>query len=176
VLCQIVRDHFETFRAAACRTGMGCRDSPKRSHALCRAVTGVFVRAVLGLSGVAHGGRAHPAAAAARWRFIQRFGAALNLNIHVHALVLDGVYVEDGPALRFQERDSPTDDETDHLLDTIERRLKRLLARRGLAAGDGGDADRWSEEVPVLAGIARGSSGCAGMRFARRSRSSNTRR
>jgi hypothetical protein len=27
---------------------------------------------------------------------IQRFGAALNLNVHIHALVLDGVYVEDG--------------------------------------------------------------------------------
>jgi hypothetical protein len=27
---------------------------------------------------------------------LQRFGAALNLNVHVHALVLDGVYVEAG--------------------------------------------------------------------------------
>ena len=61
---------------------------------------------------------------------IQRFGAALNLNIHVHALVIDGVYVEHGPAVRFRECDSPTDDEMDHLLDTIERRLRRLLARR----------------------------------------------
>lgn len=79
---------------------------------------------------------------------IQRFGAALNPNVHVHALVLGGVYVEDGLALRFHECDSPTDDETDHLLCTIERRLHRLLARRGLAAGDDGNAARWSEEPP----------------------------
>ena len=32
---------------------------------------------------------------------IQRFGATLNLNVHVHALVLDGVYVEDGGILQF---------------------------------------------------------------------------
>jgi len=52
-------------------------------HALCRAVSGVFVRAVLGLlrrrarqAGVA-GGRGGAVA------IIQRFGAALNLNVHV---------------------------------------------------------------------------------------------
>ena len=62
-------------------------------HALCRAVSGVFVRAVLGdlrrrarLAG-AHRGRGGAVA------IIQRFGAALNLDVHVHALVLDGVYV-----------------------------------------------------------------------------------
>ena len=58
----------------------------------CRAVSGVFVRAVLGWlrrrarqAGVP-GGRGGAVA------IIQRFGAALSLNVHVHALVLDGVY------------------------------------------------------------------------------------
>jgi hypothetical protein len=89
---------------------------------------------------------------------IQRFGAALNLNMHVHALVLDGVYVDDGAVLRFHVCDPPTDDEMDRLLDTIERRILRLLAGRGVdAVGDGGEADRWSEEAPVLAGIAAAS-------------------
>ena len=27
---------------------------------------------------------------------IQRFGGALNLNIHIHALVLDGVFAKEG--------------------------------------------------------------------------------
>ena len=56
----------------------------------------------------------------------------MNLNVHVHALVLDGFYVEDGTILRFHEAMPPTDDETDRLLGTIDRRIHRLLARRGV--------------------------------------------
>ena len=52
---------------------------------------------------------------------------------------------------------SRTDDEMDHLLETIERRLHRVLARRGLAVGDDGHADRGSEESPVPAEIAAAS-------------------
>jgi hypothetical protein len=128
-------------------------------HALCRAVTGVFVRAVLGSlrrRARRQGARDGRGGAVA---IIQRFGAALNLNIHVHALVLDGVYVEEGVGLRFHACDAPTDDEMDRLLGSIERRLQRLLARRGVvdAVGDDGGADRWREEAPVLAGIAAAS-------------------
>ena len=44
---------------------------------------------------------------------VQRFGAALNLNVHSHALVLDGVFAEDGSgALRFHAGPPPTDEET----------------------------------------------------------------
>lgn len=128
-------------------------------HALCRAVTGVFVRAVLGSlrrRARRHGARDGRGGAVV---IIQRFGAALNLNIHLHALVLDGVYVEEGVALRFHACDAPTDDEMDRLLGIIERRLQRLLARRGVvdAVGDDGGADRWREETPVLAGMAAAS-------------------
>jgi hypothetical protein len=70
-------------------------------HALCRAVTGVFVRTVLG--------------------FLRR--RARRAGVH------GGVYVEgeDG-ALHFQEGVPPTDEEMDRLLGTIERRIQRLLA------------------------------------------------
>ena len=125
-------------------------------HALCRAVVGVFMRALLGFlrrqarerQGVVNGRGGAVA-------IIQRFGAALNLNVRVHALVLDGVYAEDGSGtLRFHVAIPPTDEEMDELLGTIERRICRLLARRGVV--DGGDygPDRWSEQAPVLAGIA----------------------
>jgi hypothetical protein len=81
-------------------------------HALCRAVAAVFVRAVLGSlrrrarrNGVP-GGRGGAVA------IIQRFGAALNLNVHVHALVLDGVYVDDGEGgLCFHAAAPPADEE-----------------------------------------------------------------
>ncbi len=45
---------------------------------------------------------------------IQRLGSALNLNVHLHMLFLDGVYVEDNKyesALRFQWIKSPTSEE-----------------------------------------------------------------
>jgi hypothetical protein len=128
-------------------------------HALCRAVTGVFVRAVLGSLRRRARRQGAPDGRGGAVAIVQRFGAALNLNIHVHALVLDGVYVEDGVALRFHACDPPTDDEMDRLLKTIERRLDRLLARRGVvdAVGDDAGADRWGEEAPVLAGIAAAS-------------------
>ena len=127
-------------------------------HALCRAVTGVFVRAVHGSLRRRARRQGAPDGRGGAVAIIQRFGAALNLNMHVHALVLDGVYVDDGAVLRFHVCDPPTDDEMDRLLDTIERRILRLLAGRGVdAVGDGGEADRWSEEAPVLAGIAAAS-------------------
>ncbi|MCP4233851.1 MAG: transposase, partial [Aestuariibacter sp.] len=53
---------------------------------------------------------------------IQRFGSALNLNVHLHMLFLDGVYVEDnkyGSALRFQWIKSPTSEELARLTHTI---------------------------------------------------------
>ena len=62
----------------------------RRSGRSGRAVTGIFVRAVLASlrrrarQQGAFGGRGGAVA------IIQRFGSALNLNIHVHALVLDG--------------------------------------------------------------------------------------
>ena len=44
---------------------------------------------------------------------IQRFGSAINLNVHFHMLFLDGVYVKHkyGSAVRFQWIKSPTNEE-----------------------------------------------------------------
>ena len=59
-------------------------------HDLCRGVVAVFVRAVLGFL---RARARHDEVADGRGgavAVIQRFGGALNLNVHVHALVLDG--------------------------------------------------------------------------------------
>ena len=63
---------------------------------------------------------------------IQRFGSALNLNIHFHMLSLDGVYVDrfDGSA-RFRWVSSPTTHELTQLSQTIARRVGRYLERQG---------------------------------------------
>ena len=64
---------------------------------------------------------------------IQRFGSALNLNIHFHILFLDGVYVcrDDRPP-RFQRVKAPNKDELEELIQLISQRVGRCLERQGL--------------------------------------------
>lgn len=68
---------------------------------------------------------------------IQRFGGALNLNVHFHMLFLDGVYVDgaDGK-LRFRRVAAPSDADLAHLAQTIAQRVARWLVRRGLLQAD----------------------------------------
>jgi Putative transposase len=64
-------------------------------------------------------------------KLIQRFGSAANLNIHLHWLVLDGVYRCNGDGKpTFVEADAPTDDEVHALLQTLIARLMKMLTRR----------------------------------------------
>jgi len=55
---------------------------------------------------------------------IQRFGGALNLNVHFHMLCLDGVYIEhpDG-SLRFRWVKAPNGAELTRLAETPARRI-----------------------------------------------------
>jgi len=71
---------------------------------------------------------------------IQRFGSALNLNIHFHILFLDGVYVDrpDGTA-RFRWVRAPTTAELTHLTHTIAYRVGRFLERQGWLERDADD-------------------------------------
>jgi len=86
---------------------------------------------------------------------VQRFGSALNLNIHFHTLVCDGVYVTAGDgSLRFIETPKPTNDEIVNLIGTLQRRMLRVLQRKGLvqqleaeSGGDAVDEDITSEAV-----------------------------
>ncbi len=63
---------------------------------------------------------------------IQRFGSAANLNIHLHCLVLDGVYRRgaDGEPV-FVEVPAPTDEALQAVLHKIITRMMKLLTRRG---------------------------------------------
>ncbi len=64
---------------------------------------------------------------------IQRFGSAANLNIHLHCLVLDGVYRCGGDGVPvFVEAVAPSDDELHALLQTVIARLMKMLTRRGV--------------------------------------------
>ena len=60
--------------------------------------------------------------------FVQRFGSLVNLNVHFHAVVPDGVFVaeEDG-SVSFEPLDPPTDREVLRIAERIERRVTRHL-------------------------------------------------
>ena len=80
----------------------------------------------------------------------------MNVNVHFHTLVLDGVFTEaPGGALAFHPAPGPSDAEVAAALATIRHRVQRLLVRHGLEPADDatGPADRLADESPVLAGI-----------------------
>ena len=87
--------------------------------------------------------------------FVQRFGGALNLNVHFHTLVLDGVYAEDADrAVRFHRLFPPTDAEVARVTDRIVRRVVKLLERRGLGPQtDPDEADPLRRDQPLLADL-----------------------
>jgi hypothetical protein len=130
-------------------------------HALARAVLGVHVRVLLGFQ--RHRARRHGIrdGRAGSATVIQRFGGGLNLNVHYHTLLFDGVFFADraNGALDFRPLPPPTDDEVGVGLARIVARVQRLLERRGLAPGDADmcRADPAVEEFPVLAGISSAS-------------------
>jgi hypothetical protein len=73
---------------------------------------------------------------------IQRFGGALNLNIHFHMSFLDGVYIDSrcGTNPCFRRVKGPTSDELHRLTHTIADRVGRYPERIGLLARNTGNS------------------------------------
>jgi len=93
--------------------------------------------------------------------FVQRFSSNLALNPHYHVLVLDGVYTKrEGELPLFHELPPPTDEDIASLVETIARRVQRLLDRRGLTEPEA-FTDAYAElceEQPALAAFGAASS------------------
>jgi hypothetical protein len=130
------------------------------NHRLCRAVLGAYVRVLLEFyrrrerEGGIREGRT------GMLTVIPRFGSGLNLNVHFHTLVLDGVFSQDrSGVLEFHPASPPSDEEVAQVLVAVRRRVGRRLARRGLEPDDdgAGSADGFAEASPVLAGRASAS-------------------
>ncbi len=129
-------------------------------HDLCRAVVGVLLRAVCRVLRARARDDGVEAGRGGGVAVIQRFGGALNLNVHIHALVLDGVFARDhAGALSFHPTPHLTTLDVAEVLATVEPLITRRLQRRGLGPGAGeADApDPWIDETPVLAGLAAAS-------------------
>jgi hypothetical protein len=80
---------------------------------------------------------------------IQRFGGALNLNIHFHMLFLDGVYVDDVNSeggQRFVPVSNHTVADITRLAHNMSVRVARFLARVGLIEAD-------AEAISVVEGV-----------------------
>ena len=101
-------------------------------HDVCRAVVAVFLRAVLGFLRT----RARQRHRGRSWGRGGRDPAvrgALNLNVHIHALGLDGVFARNrAGALNFHPVPRVIALDVAEVLATVEPRIKRLLDRRGL--------------------------------------------
>ena len=108
-----------------------------RDHALLTAVITVVMRAILGFqrrrARRLHGLRGRCGSVSV----VQRFGGTLNLNVHLHAIVLDGVHVQESDGhLRFQPLLAPIPAELHALTETIALRVRRLLGREGRLSDD----------------------------------------
>jgi hypothetical protein len=101
----------------------------------CNFVLAAFIRAVssflqlkaktlFSLSSVS---KAHPGAIT----FVQRFGSAMNLNVHFHTLFTDGVYLEDDSgSVKFQQLPVPSQAEIMQVTERVATKVKRWLSKR----------------------------------------------
>src|SRR5881409_3991469 len=91
--------------------------------------------------------------------FIQRFGSALNLNVHYHLLFLEGVYLDrtdQGCKPRFLQGEPPTDTDITDVIQKISRRVIRKLRHLGYLEVGSDDAvatgyDPLRDHEPALA-------------------------
>lgn len=68
---------------------------------------------------------------------VQRFGSALNLNLHFHILFIDGVYKQKGKGrLTFHRVKAPSGSELNSLVAKISQRIAHHLEKQGLLTRD----------------------------------------
>jgi len=85
--------------------------------------------------------------------FLQRFGSALNVNLHYHGLLPDGVFARDDAGMLVFHRVSPTHDEVAVLVERIALRAAAWLHEHG--ADDDEEEDPDEQMVLVAASVER---------------------
>ena len=95
----------------------------------------------------------HPGGRTGGITFVQRFGSSLNLNPHLHVLIMDGVYVTDPDTGQptFVAVEPPTDEQLQHLMEQAAHRLIAVLERHGVL--DDTQTDPLADDSPLLAGL-----------------------
>jgi hypothetical protein len=125
-------------------------------HKLTRAVLGVYTKALEDF----YKTRAEQAGLAAPQTgcvtVIQRAGGGLNINVHFHTSMIDGVFTQsESGELEFHPAAQPTDEELAQLVFTIRKRTLKLLESKGISIQDNDDTDfdSLADDYPTLAGI-----------------------
>ena len=90
---------------------------------------------------------------------VQRFGSSINLHVHFHSMLLDGVFTHDEQGrARFHPAPPPTREELDQVVHRVHRRAVAWLARRKLvdasAAEDASQEPRAQTSLEACAAIA----------------------
>ena len=123
---------------------------------LVSAVLAVFLRVVQGWYRRQAKAAGHAGGRCGSVTFVQRFGSSINLNPHIHVLMLDGVYVLGDDGLpTFVPAPPLTDDDVRQIVETTARRVIRLCHRRGMF--EEGATDPLWEQEPLLAQISAAS-------------------
>jgi hypothetical protein len=125
-------------------------------HGLTRAVLSVYARVLQDFYSRSAHQHGYAKGRTGMVTVIQRFGSGVNLNVHFHTLVLDGVFIERTQGrLEFHAAMPPSDAAVTQVLAAIRHRVRRLLARRGLEAdaAELGPLDGLAEVSPILAQI-----------------------
>ena len=99
-------------------------------------VLGIVTRALSGAILKRAGLRRDEGAQTGIVTFIQRFGSKLNLNVHLHLLVLDGAYTFKHGKAHFHRAPAPHPGELEALLSTLIARIMRTLIRAGVLIED----------------------------------------
>ena len=103
-----------------------------KDHRLITAILGIALRLIFAWQRLQARRADHRAPKCAAVLFVQRFGGALNCNVHGHALVPDGVFVlnEERTAFTFALLPPPEDNDILCLTERLARRVMALCERR----------------------------------------------
>lgn len=80
--------------------------------------------------------------------FLQRFGSALNLNVHQHTLIAEGVWSEVSGEPRFYHLPGPTNEHIADMVEAIAGAVIELLQNKGYLPGEYDEVDR--PDLPSL--------------------------
>ena len=81
--------------------------------------------------------------------FVQRFGSALNLNVHFHTVAIEGVFSVSGQQPVFHHLRGPTDEELADIVATVANDVIEALRQHGYLPGEGAEVDRpaWLDQA-----------------------------
>ncbi len=63
----------------------------------------------------------------------QRFGGSVNLNVHFHTLLIEGVYREEAGRAVYHPLAAPSNEDVRQVLEQIQKGVVKLLVRKGYA-------------------------------------------